>query len=97
MQVTKDLFDIDWKPIFEVVASGEGIPGDGSLEKPKCFDEMVEIARKLSADFRFVRVDLYELDGKVYFGELTFTPAHCVFPSFSERFIQEMGACLTLD
>lgn len=44
-------------------------------EKPKCFDKMVEIAGILSKDFPFVRVDLYDNDGKVVFGELTFTPA----------------------
>lgn len=42
--------------------------------KPKNFDEMLDVARKLSADFPFVRVDLYNIDGKIYFGELTFYP-----------------------
>lgn len=42
--------------------------------KPKNFDEMMNVARKLSADFPFVRVDLYNIDGKIYFGELTFYP-----------------------
>ncbi|MCA9766896.1 MAG: hypothetical protein KC455_10820 [Carnobacterium sp.] len=42
---------------------------------PVCFDEMLEVCRGLSADFPFVRVDLYDKDGQVIFGELTFTPA----------------------
>lgn len=42
--------------------------------KPKNFEEMMEVAHKLSADFPFVRVDLYNIDGKIYFGELTFYP-----------------------
>lgn len=42
--------------------------------KPKNFEEMMDVARKLSADFPFVRVDLYNIDGKIYFGELTFYP-----------------------
>lgn len=42
--------------------------------KPKNFKEMMDVARKLSADFPFVRVDLYNIDGKIYFGELTFYP-----------------------
>lgn len=42
--------------------------------KPKNFDEMMNLARKLSADFPFVRVDLYNIEGKIYFGELTFYP-----------------------
>ena len=42
------------------------------IEKPENFECMVEIARKLSEPFPFCRVDLYNVDGKVYFGEITF-------------------------
>ena len=35
---------------------------------------MILIARKLSEDFAFVRVDFYEVGDQIYFGELTFTP-----------------------
>lgn len=94
MQVTRDLYDTDWQPIDEIVTMGAEKPGSGKLKKPACFDTMVSIARTLSADFKFVRVDLYELDGKIYFGELTFTPAHCVFPHFSDKFNREMGELL---
>ena len=45
------------------------------LKKPCSFDEMKEIAKKLSKGMPHVRVDLYEINGKVYFGELTFSPA----------------------
>ncbi|MGI5877571.1 MAG: ATP-grasp fold amidoligase family protein [Christensenellales bacterium] len=44
-------------------------------EKPVCYEEMLECARKLSKDFPFVRVDLYVCNQKPVFGELTFTPA----------------------
>lgn len=40
--------------------------------KPKCFEEMKKLARKLSKNFPQVRVDLYEINGRPYFGELTF-------------------------
>jgi hypothetical protein len=42
--------------------------------KPANFEVMVQVARDLSADFDFVRVDLYTVEGEVYFGELTCTP-----------------------
>ena len=42
--------------------------------KPENFDEMVEVARLLSAGMDFVRVDLYNINGAVYFGEMTCTP-----------------------
>jgi len=41
--------------------------------KPKNFDKMKEIVKKLSEDFDYVRVDLYSLDNNIYFGELTQT------------------------
>lgn len=40
--------------------------------RPKNMDKMVDISTKLSTDIPHVRVDLYDVDGKVYFGELTF-------------------------
>lgn len=46
-----------------------------SPEKPKNLDEMLRIAQVLSRDFIYVRVDLYDIDGKIKFGEMTFTPA----------------------
>ena len=96
MQVTLDLFDMDWKPIPEIVSSGLEHPGNGELPKPENLDEMIRIAKILSKDFKFVRVDLYELEGKVYFGELTFSPAHCVFPYLSDKFDLEMGKLLQI-
>lgn len=42
------------------------------IKKPEKFEEMKEIATKLSKGMRQVRIDLYELNGKIYFGEYTF-------------------------
>ena len=44
------------------------------IEKPIYYEKMFEYARILSKDFKFVRVDFMENNGKLYFGELTFTP-----------------------
>lgn len=51
---------------------------DYQLLKPSCLKDMIEVAEKLSKPFPFVRVDLYNSDGKVLFGEMTFTPMGCV-------------------
>lgn len=45
---------------------------DKPIEKPSCFEEMKQVAAKLSAGMKTVRIDLYELNGKLYFGEFTF-------------------------
>ena len=47
---------------------------DREIEKPEGLNHMLEIAAKLSEGFPYVRVDLYNLAGRIYFGELTFYP-----------------------
>lgn len=96
MQVTVDLFDTSWNVIHEVVRSNLEIPGNGNIPKPKHLAEMLKMAADLASEFKFVRIDLYELNDKIYFGEMTFSPACCVFPSFSERFNRKMGKYLKL-
>ena len=46
---------------------------EGTLEKPKNFDRMIELATTLCEGFSHVRVDFYNVDGRIYFGEMTFT------------------------
>jgi TupA-like ATPgrasp len=46
---------------------------DTAVEEPENFKLMVELAKKLCSDFSHVRVDLYNSNGKIYFGEMTFT------------------------
>lgn len=50
------------------------LPFDNNPQKPEHFDEMIHIAEKLSEGFPFLRVDLYEINGKIFFSELTFIP-----------------------
>ena len=45
---------------------------DKPIQKPEKFEQMKEIAAKLSQGMRQVRIDLYELNGRIYFGEYTF-------------------------
>ena len=57
--------------------SRDGMKYDGKIKiyKPQKLDEMFKIAEILSKNLKFVRVDLYEANGKVFFGELTFFPS----------------------
>lgn len=57
---------------------------EGTIEKPKNWEKMIQIATKLSEDFSYVRVDLYNFEGKIYFGELTFTH-NAGFTKFSNQ------------
>ena len=69
--------DKEWK-IMKINAYGTNAPENFTIDKPDNIQEMFEYAEKLSTPFPFVRVDFYDVDGKIYFGELTFTPAGCV-------------------
>ena len=71
--------------------------GAGSIEKPASVDRMIEISKTLSADFNFVRVDLYDVYGKVYFGELTFTPETGVIHGCPDEFDVEKGKLLNVN
>jgi hypothetical protein len=59
------------------------------VARPAHLDEMLRIARELSREFGFVRIDLYDVDGGVYFGEYTFSPGAACDNFSSERFAHE--------
>ena len=65
-----DFFDMDYNhlPIINGHPNATILP-----QKPVCFEEMKTLAAKLSKGIPHLRVDFYEVDGKVYFGELTFS------------------------
>lgn len=67
------------------------------LKKPKNFSKMIEIATRLSEDFPFVRVDLYNIDGKVYFSELTFVPTGGLMKIEPEKYDYIWGTYLNLN
>lgn len=67
----RNFYDAEWN--YLDVSSDKPSLGD-VIEKPKEFEEMRAVAAILSERFPFVRVDLYLVDHKVYFGELTFYP-----------------------
>lgn len=61
------------KSDFGITAAGK-YSNDDNKFLPKEIDEMIVLAEKLSKDIPFVRVDFYLVEGKIYVGELTFTP-----------------------
>lgn len=62
-----------------------------ALPKPENFDRMVAVAEQLSADFPEVRVDLYNVAGKIYFGELTFYDGSGYMKFSPDSFDFELG------
>lgn len=70
-------YDVNWKLMdLESGLMGYFRRPDIKIQKPKKLKLMLEYSRKLSKEFVFVRVDLYEVNNTIYLGELTFTPSN---------------------
>jgi len=70
--LTKDFFDENFNHL--PVHSGNSPHADPLPSKPKNYDRMLEIAKKLAEPFAYVRVDFYEVGDTIYLGEMTFYP-----------------------
>lgn len=88
----QNFFDINWNELDYIK---ERKKGDKNIEKPKYLEKMIQYAENLSKNFKFVRVDLYENDEKIIFGELTFTPACCCDPDYTETGEINLKKCYT--
>lgn len=62
------MYDMDWNVLPVIYKNSQCVP----VEKPKHFEEMKQIAAKLSKDIPFVRVDFYDTDDRLLIGEMTF-------------------------
>ena len=83
----QNFYDMQWKSLGVHCTYPEG----EQLPKPKNFDQMKLIAFQLSKDFPFVRVDLYKVEGNIYFGELTFYPSSGYGKFHPDEFDFELG------
>ena len=64
--------------------------------KPKNYEKMVALAEVLSTGITFVRVDFYEVNNKIYFGELTFFPGSGAEPFQPEEWDYTLGSWINL-
>ena len=83
-----DHYDIDWN-LTDAIRP-EWHPKRRLIAKPVCYERMLEVCRILSKDFPYVRVDLYEVEGQVLFGELTFTPQGNVLNYYTDETLVDM-------
>lgn len=90
-----DFFDMDFNHLDIVNIHPQSDKGE--IEKPVCFEEMKQIAAKCSQGMKFVRIDLYEIDGKVYFGEYTFFHGGAFWPMKPEHWEKDFGDLIKID
>ena len=87
---------IDWTP-FDGSQFNGWKKTDYELKKPDNWSEMVRVAETLASKFPFVRVDLYNINGKIYFSEMTFTPAKGTLILDDDKCDFEMGEWLKIN
>lgn len=87
-----NFLDLEFKPL---PFRKKELPKD-NLKKPENFEKMVELAGILAQDFPFVRVDFYDIDGKIYFGELTFCPGGGLNPFVPPEWDLKVGEMIDL-
>ena len=91
-----DYFDMSWTPNDFENGSHPRSDHPEDIPRPKNFELMKKLAAVLAEGFAFVRVDFYEIDGEVYFGEMTFTPGAGNFSYKSEGTDEYLGDLLKL-
>lgn len=88
-----DYYDIEWvkQPIAKHNPMSVRL-----LPKPHNYERMLEICRILAEPFPFLRVDLYEIDKKIVFGEMTFSPGNGMEEFIPEKYDRIIGDLLDL-
>lgn len=84
-------YDLDWNPHPEFSIFDSDYLQAEPIPQPANLDRMIEVAERISKGFPEVRVDLYSVGNKVYFGEMTFTSQGGLMKFFSEDFLMECG------
>lgn len=92
-----NVFDLDWKNHPEFCLFNDIYhDGKGEVPKPSSFDDMLQAAAVLSEGFPEVRVDFYEVGGKLYFGEMTFTSMCGMMRYYAPDFLKHLGDLIVL-
>ena len=92
--MTDDFYDVDWHLMN---CKRPGHPNSANpMSKPILLGTLLELSKTLAGNIPFVRVDFYIVNGKIYFGEMTFFPAGGVKPFEPEDWDDKFGKWLSL-
>lgn len=86
------IYNLDWQKLDIQLR----FPAGEAESAPNCLDEMIKLATKLADNFNYIRVDFYEVNSKVYFGEMTFTPGSGMEPFTPSEYDREWGSLFKL-
>lgn len=92
----RSFYDTNWNQQEFIYNPADWHKHPSPVPCPSNFDKMKEISLILGQDFSFVRVDLYNVAGKIYFGEMTFTPCSGGMQWLPEQYNLELGQLIDL-
>lgn len=90
----RNLYDLDWNLMDEQLSYPREL--SKIVKKPNKFAEMIELSRKLSNGIPHVRVDFYYINGKIYFGEMTFYHQSGYGKFYPDEFDNKVGNWIDL-
>lgn len=89
-------YDTDWTAHPEYSVFYSHYSRGNVIPKPENLDHMLAVAEKLAAPFPVVRVDLYNIAGRIYFGEMTFTSLGGLMDFYTPEFLEKTGDMIRL-
>ena len=92
----RNIYDTNWNLLDKKIAEGHIYDNFAPCEKPYTYEKMLQFAKILSQNINFVRVDFYEHNQKLYFGEMTFTSASGLHVYSPATFNYELGSLIDL-
>jgi len=92
--MTNDYYSVEWKNLG--IRKGNDRNSEVLMERPKCLNEIIELAEQLSKGYLFVRIDLYYVKQRIYFGEFTLYPASGLKPFKPEEYDFLFGSWIDL-
>lgn len=90
-------YDLNWQAHPEYSIFDSRYRKAALLPRPKNFEKMLEVAKILAQPFPEVRLDLYNIDGKIYFGETTFTSLGGMMNFYTPEFLTHMGSLVDIN
>lgn len=93
-EVRENVYDLEWNLIPKILTKDSPYDNLPVIPRPDCLGDMISICRILSKPFPQVRIDLYLVNNKIYFGEMTFTSGK--MEDFSKEYLQKMGEKIDL-
>ena len=91
-----DFYDMNWRHQEFVGLNPIASNGINPVPRPLLLDDMICICHKLSENMKFVRIDMYVIDNRIYFGEITFYPARGMGLFNPDKWNEELGNLISL-